>query len=216
MKELRRRVIFVLVLFLLFCLNLGHAKFVYEYEAKPISASEYVDIFSKFVDNKTLFDYVVNLCKDEFQGRLSGGEGERGAAEYIKDNFENFGLTPLLKDGYYQYFTLPYYQITKVSDIVFEFKDKILTLELRKDFIPINGNGKVNSECVFAGFGIVDRENGYDDYKSLDVRNKVVIIFRGAPKYINVDKNTLYLSSKVYNAYKKGAIGVIIIDYPDT
>ena len=45
------------------------------------------------------------LADDKLEGRQTGTPGEIKAAEYIKDRFENLGLSPKGTDGFYQPFT---------------------------------------------------------------------------------------------------------------
>ena len=43
------------------------------------------------------------------------------------------------------------------------------------------------SQIVFAGYGYSNEKNGYDDYKKLDVKGKVVIILAGFPGYKDIN-----------------------------
>lgn len=42
------------------------------------------------------------LCSDEFQGRLSGSEGNKKAGEYLEKTFKDIGLEPYFDGSYYQ------------------------------------------------------------------------------------------------------------------
>ncbi len=57
------------------------------------------------------------------------------------------------------------------------------SLELNNDFQPIiqlnNNSTQYFSEIVFVGHGIVD--SLYDDYGSIDVKGKAVLMLDGAP-----------------------------------
>ncbi len=73
---------------------------------------------------------------------------------------------------------------------------------------------------IFAGYGITAPEFDYDDYANIDVRDAVVIVLRKEPG--NTDpasrfdgrRNTphAYFSTKVSNAIRHGAVGIIIVN----
>lgn len=53
---------------------------------------------------KQMMADVIYLSSDELEGRETGTEGERLAAEYISGRFRTMGLEPAFRDGYFQYF----------------------------------------------------------------------------------------------------------------
>ena len=53
----------------------------------------------------TIKEDVAFLADDKLEGRQTGTEGERAAARYIAQRFENLGLEPKGIDGYYQAFS---------------------------------------------------------------------------------------------------------------
>jgi hypothetical protein len=81
----------------------------------------------------------------------------------------------------------------------------------------------IKGDVVFAGFGITAPELGYDDYKSIDVNGKIVLIFDHEPQetdaksVFNGTGNTRYATTrvKVQNAQVHGAIGVLIVAEPN-
>lgn len=63
-----------------------------------------------------------------------------------------------------------------------------LPLALKDDFIPFEYSGKQkvhNAAMVFVGYGITASEFSYDDYASIDVKGKIVVILRGEPQSNN-------------------------------
>jgi hypothetical protein len=86
---------------------------------------------------------------------------------------------------------------------------------LNKDFTPlsISSSEKLSGKLVFAGYGISYPDSNYDDYKNIDVKDKLVMIFNGIPNE-NSPKNKF---SKFRNnrikamiARDKGAKGIIV------
>ena len=61
-------------------------------------------------------------------------------------------------------------------------------------------------EYALVGYGTEE------EYKNIDVNGKIAIVKRGGPSEEVITKNTekYYFTSKIYNAYKNGAIGIII------
>jgi Zn-dependent M28 family amino/carboxypeptidase len=110
-----------------------------------------------------------------------------------------------------------------VTGCVVKIKNK--PLKYGTDFytLAFNNEAKETSagKIVFAGYGI--SEENYDDYKSLDVKGKVVVMFLGEPvnsegKYIvsGSEKYSKYtypgIRIKVALAKKNGAAAVIFIN----
>jgi hypothetical protein len=75
---------------------------------------------------------------------------------------------------------------------------------------------------VFAGYGITAEPLRYDDYKNIDARGKIVLIFRHEPGHEDplsifqgedVSKYTS-LTAKMKNAMNHGALGVLVVNDP--
>ena len=161
------------------------------------------------------------IASAEMEGRETGTEGQRRAATYIETQFKAMGLKTVdaLK-GYQQYYPL-YQDSLKKAELKIAGKD----VEYGKDFIvSLNNNetGKFKSnKIIFAGYGIDDEK--YSDYKELDVKGKIVVIFLGEPKkadgkYIisGAARGSSWsfpgIPKKVATAAAKGAAGVLFIN----
>lgn len=176
--------------------------------------------FASIISIENLKKHLTVIAGEEMQGRETGTEGERKAAKYIESQFKALGLTtaPGL-NGYQQYFPL-YKDSLKESELEINNKEAVYG----SDYIsPANNNEtkKIKSKkLVFAGYGIEDKN--YNDYSSLNVKDKVVVIFLGEPK-----ANGVYLisgtssssewtfpglSKKLDLAASKGAVGVLVIN----
>ncbi|MCP5051820.1 MAG: hypothetical protein GY940_31930, partial [bacterium] len=92
------------------------------------------------------------------------------------------------------------------------------------EFIPvrISGQSNVTAPVVFAGYGITAPEHKYDDYKNLNASGKIVLVMRHEPgekdskSPFDGTKNSNYgtLMSKILNAQKHGAVGVLFVSDP--
>jgi Zn-dependent M28 family amino/carboxypeptidase len=81
----------------------------------------------------------------------------------------------------------------------------------------------VNAEAVFVGHGIVAPEFQWDDYKGVDVKGKVVVLFTNEPGRDNPrlfkGKALMYYGRWAYKyeeALRQGAVGAIILHTDDT
>ena len=96
-------------------------------------------------------------------------------------------------------------------------------LALSEQWIPLglSASNRVESELVFAGYGITAKEYGYDDYAGVDVKGKIVVVLRYEPppkdanspfkKYPEYSVHSA-LRTKANNARDHGAIGMILVD----
>jgi hypothetical protein len=92
------------------------------------------------------------------------------------------------------------------------------------DFVPLrsSGSGTVEGEVVFCGYGIVDAEEKYDDFRGADVKDKVVAVLTHEPR--EGRKGRAFkgeewteqgrLSLKARNAQERGAKAVIVFTDP--
>ena len=88
------------------------------------------------------------------------------------------------------------------------FENSKLTNSVVKTFQSlINENEEfLELEYVLAGYGTED------EYRNLEMEGKIAVVKRGASSDEELENNAekYYFTSKIYNAYKSGAIGVII------
>ncbi|GIW22840.1 MAG: TolB protein [Candidatus Sericytochromatia bacterium] len=165
--------------------------------------------------SKNIFEHVKYLSSDELEGRRAGTESCNKAASYIFEQFKRNGI----KNVKYQNFEVTT-NIELGNNNYLKINDK--ELEINKDFIPLNfsDNNEVESNLVFVGYGISAEEYKYDDYKDIDVKDKIVLILRHEPgekdekSIFNGNKPTQYseIRYKIFNAKKHGAKGIILIN----
>lgn len=131
-----------------------------------ISFAQVID--SPEITKEEIYEHIKYLASDELEGRFTGTEQCRIAAEYIAKEFEKAGLEPVFNGSYFQEF--PFISEIKLGDNYCKFSgEQTVSLEAQKDFIPLpfSDNLSVESKLVFAGFGISSKENNYDDYETL-------------------------------------------------
>ncbi len=164
------------------------------------------------ITSAELKEHIEVLASDSLLGRKPGFGGDIKAAMYIKKQLDALHIEPLFENGL-QNFEL----VTSLSPGVNEFSFLSYKAELNKDFVPVSfsGNGSVTSEVVFAGYGFNINEDSlkWDDYKGIEVKGKIVLIFRGTPSFDSTNKlgNYSSLIKKAYLAKDKGAAAVIFV-----
>ena len=147
------------------------------------------------------------LASDELQGRRTGEMGNNIAARYIAAQLEAYGLKPApgLK-GYYQpvsfQATTPPTQASLLLNKA-EYKqgDGLLILL---------GNAQgIKTDAVFANYGWADEKSGYDDYKGLNVKGKIVFVLPGTPEAQDPMAVFTSMSKKRKLAQEQGAVALI-------
>jgi hypothetical protein len=128
------------------------------------------------------------LASDEYEGRGVGTAGLNKAADYIARQFAEAGLKPAGPGGsYFQPFpfSLGAEQDGTSTLTLRGPKGQEIPLKQGTDFqvIGFSGAGKVSAPLVFVGYGATAKDIGYDDYKGVDVKGKVVVMIRRTPRW---------------------------------
>jgi hypothetical protein len=147
------------------------------------------------------------LASDALQGRRTTEAGNDIAAAYLAANFEAYGLqTAPGLDNYYQ--SIPFEVVTPPSSA--EFMIDETTYQQGKDLLILRGNiESTKANVVFANYGWVDEEKGYDDYKGLNVKDKIVVVLPGSPESQDPFMIFQSMSYKQKLAEENGAIALI-------
>jgi hypothetical protein len=166
------------------------------------------------------------LGSDIFEGRGTGQRGGDLSAKYLALEFDKLGLIPLGDNAtYYQYVPMHGSTPTNRSQMKLYTENETSELKLGKDYLLYKSGDQTfipnPKKLVFAGYGINAPEYDYNDYYSINVENKIVVILNGEPisddsSYFNGDKPTIYShhESKLRMAMARGANGCIILPNP--
>jgi hypothetical protein len=153
-----------------------------------------------------------DLVTDATKGRKTGTEGGRAAEDQVASAFTGFGMTPDDPDGdYLDPFPMGLVEVTAPLSLSVDGR----ALEHGRGFVDLlyTGNGTVEAEVVFAGYGIVAPDRGWDDYAGIDVKGKVVLLLRGAPSSREGEFGTERLIGwKTSTARSKGAAAVLLVE----
>lgn len=166
--------------------------------------------------------HVSALADDSMEGRQTGSDGYRKAADYVASEFEKIGLKPAGVKGYAQSVGFSQRRILEDKSrlaLVRDGKEDVLrfgddvTVNLRAELAP-----SVEAPLVFAGYGLSAPDAGHDDLAGLDVKGKIAVYIAGTPASITGALAAHYQQAGVrWQALKAvGAIGSIAIPNPKT
>jgi len=161
------------------------------------------------------------LADDALEGRGTATRGHELAAKYMATRLEGMGLLPAGDNNTY-FQSVPVRSLrTDVNKSSFTItrNGTPLAFTAHVDFIiepdPVAPDVSVDAPVVFAAFGVTAPEQHYDDYKSLDVKGKIVAVVLSAPNFpssIKAHYSALEVKAKI--AVEHGAVGIIAIDDP--
>lgn len=178
-----------------------------------------------------LRDKVGFLANEQQQGRMTGSNGAKQAADYIAARFQNAQLKPAGDDN-------TYFQKFGFNSGVKVLKDKNeLTLrgeagsepvrfQVEKDFAPLSftESQTVEGEIVFAGYGLSvpgKSPEGYDSYAGVDLKNKIALVLRYVPEQVDSKRRQELnryagLRYKAMLAREHGAKAVLFVTGPNS
>ncbi|MBE8726676.1 M20/M25/M40 family metallo-hydrolase [Flavobacterium hungaricum] len=161
------------------------------------------------------------LSSDSLQGRKPNERGGSIAASFVASQMNSYKLKAYNNFEYYfQIFEIQEHTLKKTTLEIKKGNHKTISLSPEKDFevAPTrNSIQKKHIEVVFASYGL-------EDYKTLDVANKIVVVLSGFPndqdststaykkfKKIFPEESDLE-ETKLKTAISKGAAALIIIE----
>jgi Zn-dependent M28 family amino/carboxypeptidase len=171
---------------------------------------------------------VTYLASDRLEGRAPGTAGEILATEYLADEFKKAGLKPLGDRGtFYQPVPLVRVVTSPKSTLQVVKGDTTIEIPCEEGFSGRCQTQKeleeFDAEAVFLGHGITAPEFDWDDYKGIDVKGKVVVLFTNEPpsddpKFFAGKALTYYgrWTYKYEEAARRGAKACFIIHTPET
>lgn len=169
------------------------------------------------------------LTSNALAGRMSLQPGDDAAAMWVASEFAKAGLVPAAKDAAGK----PSY-LQAMELVEYKPDRKAVTVTLKRGGAEVAWHGPqvagayksdvdVTAGVVFAGFGITAPELGYDDYKGVDAKGKIVVVFDHEPQetdaksIFNGTGNTRYATSRVklLNAQAHGAVALLLVAEPN-
>jgi hypothetical protein len=143
-------------------------------------------------DEAKLREHIRTLSDDSFEGRGPATPGETKTVEYLSRQFQAVGLQPggEVVNGQRQWTQ----RVPLLKSVI--AGDPIITMQMPAGGArltqgeeiairsPMNGQKQVrldNVPLVFAGYGVAAPERQWDDFKDVDVRGKLIVVFVNDP-----------------------------------
>jgi hypothetical protein len=179
--------------------------------------------FAATITAEDMRSHLSVLASDEFEGRETGEEGQRKAADFIAAHFEKLGLPKIGNDGTY---------FQKIAFTAESWDNGQIELTINgesyrhlSDFVSFpsaNSNRErfAASQVIFLGYGIDDPK--YSDYMGRDLTGKTILIYMDEP--VDKDGNSWLTGSpelsawstdwrkKLEVAHQHGVATVLLID----
>ena len=126
------------------------------------------------------------LASDLLEGRGVGTRGGEIATEYLAAQFALAGAKPAGDAGtYYQKVPLVGVAPQPDSQLAVEANGKAQSFQWLTDFVGSNyrqrATDQFDAEAVFVGHGITSPEFQWNDFKDVDVKGKVLVLFTNEP-----------------------------------
>lgn len=171
-------------------------------------------------EGKRWWSHVQFLADDKLEGRNTGSEGHRKAAQYVAEQFERAGLRPAGKT----YIQPVPFRVQRIEE------EKCLVELLRPgrdpqkltlgDDVILRASGdfanSLEVDVVFVGHGLVVPEVGYNDLAGLDLKGKAILALSGGPSTIPGPLKSHYSSGEERNKIfaAAGIAGMITLQNP--
>ena len=170
-------------------------------------------------DQAAMKAHVMFLASDAMRGREAGSHEFDIAAQYVAAQFYAAGLRPGGEAGsYLQRVPLVSYKLDGEAQVGWTPRGgAAVPLKIGEDFTANASPGKaattVAAPVVFVGYGIDAPQYGFDSYKGVDVRGKIVAVVSGAPASFGGEERAYFASggTKATIAAGKGAVGLITV-----
>jgi Zn-dependent M28 family amino/carboxypeptidase len=139
------------------------------------------------ISGERMLAHVRTLASDEFEGRGPGSaKGDPLTTQYLENHFRQLGIEPGNPNGTYLQ-NVPLVGITAdpAMQLTFSGRGQTLTAKYQDDFVAgtrrVVDSTSTDAEMVFAGYGVQAPEFGWDDFKGVDVRGKVIVVLVNDP-----------------------------------
>lgn len=177
------------------------------------------------ITNEDLARQVSIVSADSFMGRQPFTKGETITIEYLAAELKRLNYEPAFGNSYFQSVPMTEILTTLKGNARIQYGKEVIELTPPDDVAltsPVTEEEIVveASELVFAGFGIVAPEYGWNDYEELDVKGKTVVVlindpglYTGNPDLFKGREMTFYgrWTYKFQEAARQGAEGILII-----
>lgn len=194
-------------------------------------------------DVRAYMAHITTLANPFFEGRAPGTKGNRFAAEYIEFWFRHFGLQPAFPEydsegnavgdgahwvSYRQPFDMPGGMEAITQQLAFADTNGTRTdLEPLREFTALGvGEGEVSGPLSFVGYGIAGGPDGQDHFGDIDLTGRIALLLNWEPSDASGRSKwnggregwseRANLQTKLLETARRGAVGIILVNPPDT
>lgn len=177
-----------------------------------------------------LLGHIRELSSDAYTGRAPGTDGETKSVAYLIAQCKAMGLEPGTPEGGWTQ-TVRLWGMLSKGTMRLSAKGQPMTLVAGQDYVAFSSMPREKIEVaaagvVFAGYGVVAPEFGWDDYAGVDAKGKTVVLLNGDPPVADAkDASKLdegmfmgralsvygRSGTKLETAYRHGAAAVILV-----
>lgn len=170
------------------------------------------------INKNDLEAYMTFFASDEMKGRETGTPENALASLFLRTNIMLLGLKPIPETGdYLQSVPLETAEI-KSNETYLKIRDQngeeIFSTDSIVYLMAPSVTADVTSGIVFAGYGFSDTTSGYDDFKDIDLKDKIVLLMTGSPQLTAPDDlNSVFNMEierrKILYAFMHGAKAIL-------
>ncbi len=177
------------------------------------------------INADSLRSNIAVLASDSFMGRMPFTPGDKMTVDFLEREFRAVGLAPGNGNSYVQ--EVPMVSIVSTADSSMRVQSPGGNFSLQAPDDYVIWTDRTDPEIqldktpvVFAGYGVVAPEYGWNDYEGIDVKGKIVLVMVNDPGFWNGDttlfkgRTMTYYGRWTYKfeeAARQGAKGCLVI-----
>src|SRR5450830_1326986 len=177
------------------------------------------------VQEAPLRAHLAFLSNDLLEGRGTGQRGADLTVAYLETQAQMAGLRPVRGNSYRQSVQIAGVKSLPAASSLQALADgKAVPLAFGPDWVWATGDSVAahtfDAPLVFVGYGITAPEEGWNDFKGSDVKDKIVVMMVNDPQPTALDPNRFAGKALTYygrwtykfeEAKRQGAAGVLLI-----
>jgi hypothetical protein len=187
---------------------------------QPLAILPVIAVLAAGQDATRWWSYVEFFANPSLEGRNTGSEGHRKAADFVAAQFERDGLKPAGVQGYIQPVKFDTLQLDEAnSSLALVARGKTRPVALGDEAIVAARNyveASVDAPLVFVGHGLRIPEANYDDFAGLETKGRIAVYLAGAPPNVPAALASHYQSAaeRAKALQAAGIVGTIAIANP--
>lgn len=170
------------------------------------------------IEKSSIIEHLRVLASDSLEGRGAGTRGGHSASLYIQQEFGKLGLLPAGEaGGFFQEFPFTRDIAPGDSNILeVRYRGETLTAHAGTDFLPLSSSstGTAEGPLLFAGYGLVNEEKGYDDWMGGMTHGAIALVLEGVPPVLEGFENAQgkpLVRKKAMLGREAGAAGILLV-----